>query len=244
MTAPRRTRSLLRQPHSGPWGRRATPHGPRRTHLRPQTPRPRLHSRLRAPQCGRRELVGARFGRCDLGGRAFAVAKALAVCGIGATVLWSGAVPALGDDATPPPATTTADAPPPDPYVPPARAHVVKPRPVAPVRTKSVAPARTYTPPAPTTARPSVQTSRPQRHAKTVRRHPRQPVRHHAKAPPVSTWLAPLSQVVTAARIPLPSATRRSHPYLWLAGLAFAVLAVAGLSLHMLSIRYFDLRFE
>jgi len=89
-----------------------------------------------------------------------------------------------------------------------------------------------------------VQTSRPKRQAKAVRHHRKQPVRHPAKAPPASAWLAPLPQVLTAARIPLAAADERDHPYLWLAGIALAVLAVAGLSLHMLSTRYFDLRFD
>jgi hypothetical protein len=62
--------------------------------------------------------------------------------------------------------------------------------------------------------------------------------------PPVSDWLAPLPRVVAAARTPSPAANERDHPYLWLAGIAFAVLAAAGLSLHMLSMRYFELRFE
>jgi hypothetical protein len=77
-----------------------------------------------------------------------------------------------------------------------------------------------------------------------VRHHRKQPVRPIAKAPPVSTWLAPLPGVVAAARTSLPTAGEGDHPYLWLAGIAFAVLAVAGLSLHLLSMRYFDLRFE
>ena len=238
MTAPRGTRSLLRRPCNGPWGRRTSPHGPGRTDVRHQTPRPRLRARLRAPHGGQRQLVGACFGRCDLADRVVGIATALVVCGIAATVLWSGATPALAD-STPPP-TTTSDAPPPDPYTPPAR---VKPKPVAPRRTYAPA-ARTYTPPASITPRPAVQTSRPQRHSKPARPHRPAQVRHPAKAPPVSTWLAPLSQVVAAAQIRLPATNERDHPYLWLAGLAFAVLAVAGLSLHVLTARYFDLRFD
>jgi hypothetical protein len=39
-------------------------------------------------------------------------------------------------------------------------------------------------------------------------------------------------------------ANERDDPYLWLVGIAFAVLAVAGLSLHRLSVRYFAPRFE
>jgi hypothetical protein len=89
-----------------------------------------------------------------------------------------------------------------------------------------------------------VQTSRPQRQAKAVRRSRKQPVRHPAKAAPASTWLAPLPRVVAAAGIPLSAANEPDDPYLWLAGVAFAVLAVAGLSLHLLSLRYLELRFE
>jgi membrane protease YdiL (CAAX protease family) len=78
-----------------------------------------------------------------------------------------------------------------------------------------------------------------------VRRHRKQPVRQPAKAPPVSTWLAPLPRVVAAAGSSLPApANERDHPYLWLAGIALAVLAAAGLSLQTLSLRYYDLRFE
>jgi hypothetical protein len=237
MTAPRQTRSLLRRPCHGPWGRPTTPHGPERTYVRYQTPRPRLRVRLRAPQGGQRQLVGARFGRCDL---AVDVAKVLALCAIGAAVLWSGAAPALAD-TTPPPTTTNPDAPPPDPYTPPV--HSVKPKPAAPKR-RYTPPARTYTPPATSAPRPAVPTSRPQRQAKAVRHQRKQPVRHPAKAPPVSTWLAPLSRVVAATQIRLPAPPERDHPYLWLAGIAFAVLAIAGLTLHLLSMRYFDLRFE
>jgi hypothetical protein len=77
-----------------------------------------------------------------------------------------------------------------------------------------------------------------------VRHHRKQPVRPIAKAPPVSSWLAPLPGVVAVARTSLPTVGEGDHPYLWLAGIAFAVLAVAGLSLHLLSTRYFDLRFD
>jgi hypothetical protein len=225
MTAPRKRRSLLRRPCHGPWGRSIAPYGPGPTYVGRQTPRPRLHARFRAPRGGQRQLAGARFGRCDL---------ALAVCVIGAAALWSGVAPAFADGTTPPPPTTTTDAPPPDPYAPPVRG--VKPKPVAP--------ARTYTPPASSAPRPAVQTPRPRRQANAVRQHRKQPVRHPAKTPAVTTWLAPLSRIVAAAQVPLPAANERNHPYLWLAGIAFAVLAVAGLSLQMLAMRYFDLRFE
>jgi hypothetical protein len=185
--------------------------------------------------------AGARAGRCDSTNRVLGTTKVLALCGLGAAVLWSGAGPAVADDVTPPAATTTTDAPPPDPYKPPVLS--VKPKPAAPRRTDTPA-ARTYTPPASIAPRPALQTSRPQRQAKAVRRSRKQPVPHPAKAPPASTWLAPLPRVVAAAGIPLPAANERDDPFLWLAGVAFAVLAVAGLSLQMLSMRYFDPRFE
>jgi hypothetical protein len=249
MTAPRRGRSLLRPPCQGPSGRSTTSHGPGRVLGSRQTPRPKLHVRLRARRCGRRQLVGARFGRCDLTVVVVDMTKALAVCGIGAAVLWSGAVPAYADDAPVPPSTTTSDAPPPDPYAPTVRS--VKPKPAAPRRTYApparatyTPPSRTYTPPVSIASRPVAQTPRPQRRAKPVRRHRKQPVRHPAKAPPASTWLAPLPRVVAAAGVPLPASDERDHPYLWLAGIAFTILAVAGLSLHTLSMRYLGLRFE
>jgi hypothetical protein len=185
--------------------------------------------------------AGARAGRCDSTNRVLGTTKVLALCGLGAAVLWFGAGPAVADDVTPPPATTTTDAPPPDPYTPPVRD--VKPKPAAPRRTYAPT-ARSYTPPASTAPRPAVQASRPQRRAKAVPRHRKQPVLHPAKAPLASTWLAPLPRVVAAAGIPLPAANEPDDSYLWLAGVAFAVLAVAGLSLHMLSMRYFDPRFE
>jgi hypothetical protein len=246
MTAPRRVRSLLRPPCHGPWGRSTGSRGPGRIQVSRQTPRPKLHVRLRALRCGGRRLVGARFGRCDLTVVAVDMTKALAVCGIGAAVLWSGAAPVHADDTPAPPTTTTSDAPPPDPYAPPARSG--KPKPAAPRRTYTpparrtyTAPARrTYTAPASIARRPVVRTSRPKRQAKVVRRHRKQPIRKPAKAPPASAWLAPLPLVVAGARVPLPATSERDHPYLWLAGLAFAALAVAGSSLHRLSMRYYD----
>jgi hypothetical protein len=174
-------------------------------------------------------------------GRVVGMAKPLAVCGIGAVVLWSGVASAFADDVTPPPATTTTDAPPPDPYNPPVRSVSPKPavaRRAAPVRSAPVAPARTFKPSVPSASPPAA------RKPRAVERQPKRSVSHAAKALPVSTWMPPLSRVVAAARTPLPATNGRDHPYLWLAGIALAVLAVTGLSLHMLSMRYFDLRFE
>jgi hypothetical protein len=56
-----------------------------------------------------------------------------------------------------------------------------------------------------------------------------------------------MAHVLAAAKFPLPVASTSDggrDPYLWLAGLAFALLAVAGLSLHLLSVRVFHVRFE
>jgi hypothetical protein len=57
----------------------------------------------------------------------------------------------------------------------------------------------------------------------------------------VPLTLAPVSHVIAAARIPLPLAREQDRPYLWLAGLAFAVLAIAGSALLALSLRVFRL---
>jgi hypothetical protein len=57
---------------------------------------------------------------------------------------------------------------------------------------------------------------------------------------PVTQLLAPAKQVLAAAQISVPSFADDSGSrdrYLWLAGFAFALLAVAGLSLHFLSER-------
>jgi hypothetical protein len=244
MTAPRGRRSLLRRP-LGAHGAALMPALGVGT-LCAAAPRQDAtaglaHADARCGQAAIACSAGARAGRCDSTGRSVRMAKVLAVCGIGAVALWFGAAPALADDVAPAPTTTTTDAPPPDPYKPPARS--VKPKPAAPTRTYAPA-ARTYSPPAYVAPRPAVQTSRPKRQATAVRQHRKPAVRHPAKAPPVAAWLAPLPQVLTAARIPLAAADERDHPYLWLAGIALAVLAVAGLSLHMLSMRYLDLRFE
>jgi hypothetical protein len=67
------------------------------------------------------------------------------------------------------------------------------------------------------------------------------------KPAPVTVTLAPLAHVLAAAKVPLPAISTSDggrDPYLWLAGLAFALLAVAGLSLHLLSVRVFRVRFE
>jgi hypothetical protein len=166
-------------------------------------------------------------------------AVAVFVLSIVAAGLW--VAPARGDEtpAPPPPTTTVPDAPPPDPYQAPAR--TVKPksatRRVAPViRSSHAAPTRSYPPSAPVvTPRKATQRSaKPKRKAKVVRKQ-----RPRREAPVVTVSLAPLAAVIAAAGVP-PAADRDSQePYLWLAGVAFAVLAVAGTGLVMLTQRFY-----
>lgn len=53
--------------------------------------------------------------------------------------------------------------------------------------------------------------------------------------------LAPLKELLAATQVtpPLVRGDDGKDRYLWLAGFAFALLAVAGLSFHFLSIRHF-----
>jgi hypothetical protein len=176
---------------------------------------------------GRRPLL-RRLRRAP--GAAPRSACAFAVVGVAA--LLSCAV-ARADVVTPPP-TTTVDAPPPDRYTPPP-AKQPAPKKSAPVtHVTPQAPVRSYTPPA-TPAPTRVATPKPVRRPKAVQRQRKKPQR----AKPVPISLAPLAHILAASRLPLPAAQDDERPYLWLAGLAFAVLAVAGLSLQVLSLRYF-----
>jgi hypothetical protein len=83
---------------------------------------------------------------------------------------------------------------------------------------------------------------------------PRHRIKHQTKAvrtkraraagnrsvsPPFKVNLGPLQAIVAGAQRPLVPVSNGHDRYLWLAGLAFAVLAVAGLSLQVLSVRYF-----
>jgi hypothetical protein len=138
-------------------------------------------------------------------------------------------------------------------------------------RSAPAAPARSYTPPvqsrsstpsysAPTYTRPTYRAPtyrapatrvRTHRAVKKVAHKPRKHVVHKRAKPkpaPVKVTLAPLAHVLAAAKSPLPVATSSSDsgkdPYLWLAGLAFALVAIGGLSLHLLSVRVFRVRFE
>jgi hypothetical protein len=148
--------------------------------------------------------------------------------------LW--VAPAWADETPTPPVTTTVpDAPPPDPYQAPTRAPKSKaaPRRVAPVvRAAPTVPAPSYTPPAAVTPRPPVvkaSRTKPKSKAKVVRKRPRR------EAPAVEVSLAPLAEVVAAVGVPPAVDSDSQDPYLWLAGVAFAVLAVAGTCLVMLT---------
>lgn len=169
-----------------------------------------------------------------LGAPGAAPRKACAVGGIAiAALLWSAAV--LADDIPPPPPTTTTDAPPPDRYAP-------APRPAPPKKTASVTHAaprpkvRSYTPPVARPPTTSIRPSKPVRRAKVVQRPRKKAVR---KPKPAAITLAPIAHVLAASRLPLPAARADKPPYLWLAGFSFAILAVAGLSLQVLTVRYF-----
>jgi hypothetical protein len=171
--------------------------------------------------------------------------KTWAVCSILAIAIGPGTVASAAEDPVPPPTTTTVDAPPPDPYSPPAP---VTPKPKPKPAARRVAPAspvQTYTPPAPVRPRPAVQTSSaaPQRRAKVARKQKqkqrRRPVERVAKPAPVRVDFAPLDGLIASARLPVVPERDANDPYLWLAGLSFAVLGVAGTGLLMLTLRSF-----
>lgn len=174
----------------------------------------------------------------------------------------------------PTPTTTTPEAPPPDPYKAPAKPPPqsskpkTTPRPAA--RSAPTAPVRHYTPPvqsrpstptyiAPTHSAPTyraptyrapVTRAKTHRAVKKAVHKPRKHAVHPRPKPKPATatvTLAPMAHVLAAAKFPLPVASTSDggrDPYLWLAGLAFALLAVTGLSLHLLSVRVFHVRFE
>jgi hypothetical protein len=175
-----------------------------------------------------------------------APAVATFVCIVAAVVVcWA---PLAWADEAPPPPTTTSDAPPPDPYK--APVHTTPPKPAAPRRVAPVSrlsvrsSVRSYTP-APVPLRVTTQPAaravhvKPKRHAKAARKHRAKPRRHVV---PIS--LAPVSHVVEAARMPLPAAKDGEHPYLWLSGISFALLAVAGSGLLLLTQRTFRTEWE
>jgi hypothetical protein len=57
------------------------------------------------------------------------------------------------------------------------------------------------------------------------------------KPKPVTVTLASVPELAAAVQAPLPPAAEHGHPYLLGAGTAFALLALAGLSLHLLCVR-------
>jgi hypothetical protein len=165
--------------------------------------------------------------------------------------LWV-AAPARADEAPPPVTTsTTPDAPPPDPYHAPPKQS--KPKVAAPKRSAPVvratppvrsAPTRSYTPPAvipsaPVRSLPARKAARP--HVRKAAHKPKRHVAHRTVAPkpkPVKVTFNPFAGfVATANFVAVPGDSSGRDRYLWLAGLAFALLAVAGLSLHLLSVR-------
>ena len=149
---------------------------------------------------------------------------------------------ARADDAPPPattPTSTTPNAPPPDPYHQPAPQP--KPKQTAPAVVHS-APVRSYTPSAPAvpvrTSQPR-QTVRP-RPAKAVHKRKARVVRPHvaSKPKPVKVTFNPFANFVAASTVlGTTEDTGDRNRYLWLAGLAFAALALAGLSLQVLAVR-------
>jgi hypothetical protein len=173
------------------------------------------------------------------------IARAPAVAVLVAVAAVCFVSPARADSGPPPattPTSTTPDAPPPDPYTPPAK---TKPRQTSPTVVHAApvyhAPVRTYTPPAPTVRAPVYQAPHRSRPAKVVHHKRKRHVVHRHVAPkpkPVKVTFNPFANLVAASTI-LSSASDTSDRdrYLVFAGLAFAVLAVAGLSLHVFAVR-------
>jgi len=237
--APRRRRSLLRRLLGARGAALITTGGvvsvPDVTQMRHERQRPA--SRPRTPTWG-----GRPSPKGQVRVPAVASSRRLAVlCGIVATALACAGL-AWAEETPPPPTTTTApDAPPPDPYAPPARAKPKAKAKPAPRRVAPAAPVRSYTPPAPVAPRQAVQTSRPkpQRKAKVVRKQRKQPARRESSSRQETVPLAPVAHVLAAVHIPLATDGDAKDPYLWLAGLAFAVLAVGGSGLVLLTMRFF-----
>ena len=96
--------------------------------------------------------------------------------------------------------------------------HYVRPAAVAPAR---VAPAR----------------HRTKHQTKAVQTKRARAARSRTVSPPFKLNLEPLQAIVAAAQRPLVTASDGRDRYLWLAGSSFAVLALAGLSLLMLTMR-------
>jgi hypothetical protein len=164
--------------------------------------------------------------------------------------------PAALADATPPPTTpppTTPDAPPPDPYRPPAASQKPKtspPRRSAPVvQSAPTARTRSYSPPVTRAARvrsaPTERAKQPRTKKAAAHKARKHVVRRHVAPKPVKVTFAPFANLVAAADINLPIGDGGGRDrYLRFAGLAFALLAVAGLSLQVLSTRFFHVRVD
>jgi hypothetical protein len=148
------------------------------------------------------------------------------------------------------PVTHSAPVAPAPHYTPPVRHYTppVQSQPSTPTYSAPTYTAPTYRAP---THRASTSRVRTHRAVRKAVHKPHKRVVHHRPKPkpaPVRVTLAPLAHVLAAAKSPLPvlpsSSGDGNDPYLWLAGLAFAVLAAAGLSLHLLSVRVSHMRFE
>jgi hypothetical protein len=156
--------------------------------------------------------------------------------------VWCGALARADTTPSPTTPTTTTDAPPPDPYQAPAKttkqqtapqhhAAVTHPAPVARLRSYTPAPVT----PSGSGVRPTRVAVKPRRHAKP------KPVRkHRVRSAPVEQRpisLAPLADLAAAIRAPLPVTVKDERQFPLPAGIALAVLAVAGTALLLLSLR-------
>jgi hypothetical protein len=157
--------------------------------------------------------------------------------------------PAAADDAPVPPpnppTSTTPDAPPPDPYQAPTPAKQSVPKRSTPVVHSAPAVRRavpSYSPP-PTARSAPVSSVAPRREARTltkkaVRKAKRHVVHREQTSKPVKVNFTPFPSFVASASLTAVTSDGSDRDrYLWLAGFAFAALAVVGLSLHVLSVR-------
>ena len=157
-------------------------------------------------------------------------------------------LPASADDAPPPPAaptSTTPAAPPPDPYQAPTPAKRSVPKRSTPVVHSAPTVHRavpSYSPPPIVRSAPvrSVPARRHVRsHAKiAARKFKRHAVHRAAPTKPVKVTFNPFARFVAGAHLTATTSDGGDRDrFLWLAGFAFAALAAAGLSLHVLSVR-------
>ncbi|MFL5981032.1 MAG: hypothetical protein ACJ74D_01800 [Gaiellaceae bacterium] len=176
---------------------------------------------------------------------------AVAIAVIAVAALWL-APPGRPDEVPPAttPATTTPDAPPPDPYHPPqSQSKPAPPKraaPVAPVARSGspvrVAPTRSYSPlptapAAPKPSAPARKAIRP-RVKKAVHKTKRHAVQRPAEPKRVKMTFNPFARFVASDEsfVTAGGGDDRGR-YLWFAGFAFTLLAAAGLSLQLVSIR-------